>query len=85
LLTAWDYKTAIPQLKITISAKPHQKLSKTASPQTLTPPSIYEIFKINEGVAALAPFFLWNVSEGYGKIPFECRAERKSGLFGGAA
>ena len=33
-----------------------------------------------EGVAALAPFFLWNVSEGYGKIPFECRTERKSGL-----
>ena len=33
-------KTAIPQLKIKISAKPHQKLSKTASPQTLMPSSL---------------------------------------------
>ena len=37
-----------------------------------------------EGVATLASFFLWNVSEQYGKIPFECRGERKCGLFGGA-
>ena len=33
-------KTAIPQLKIKISAKPHQKLSKTASTQTLMPSSL---------------------------------------------
>ena len=33
-------KTAIPQLKIKISAKPHKKLSKTASPQTLMPSSL---------------------------------------------
>ena len=38
--SACFFKTAIPQLKIKISEKPHQKSSKPASPQTLPPPSI---------------------------------------------
>ena len=38
--TAQSWKTAIPQVKNFFSEKPHQKQCKTASPQTLTPPSI---------------------------------------------
>ena len=34
----WFCKTTLPQLKIKMSAKPHQKSSKTASLQTLTSP-----------------------------------------------
>ena len=41
LQNTWYCKTAILRLKIKISAKLHQKSSKTASLQTLTPPHIY--------------------------------------------
>ena len=61
LQTTWYCKTAILRLKKKISAKLHQKSSKTASLQTLTPPSSHIYMYIGQLMSMLLSLNSWQL------------------------
>ena len=61
LQTTWYCKTAILRLKIKISAKLHQKSSKTTSLQNLTPPSSHIYMYIGQLMSMLLSLNSWQL------------------------